>query len=609
MPEINDYNEAALNALIASLGAPEVDPEGPFPIETPIGPDWKLERAVAPLLASSDPTDSTDIDEELPDETEPTPTPALSTALAVVDAVLPAMVVEPQREAIERYDDGRPIIKVRPAYMPDAMRLAEACLAQTGRYFQRGRAIVEVQIDPATKEITVDDLNPISLAHALAGVSAWMRLDKRTKSWELVDPVERVCKALVGVHKYEVLPVLKGTARQPYLRPDGTLCQSAGHDPATGLFGVFKADDFNVPEEPTQAQAEAALGVLTELIGEFPFASPHDKSAALAAMLTAAIRPSLTQAPMFHVRAPQIASGKSYLCSLITALATPGPGSGAPFPARDEECSKLLLALLKGAPAVIAFDNLTDDIKPHKSLCSVLTEESLQGRILGSTRMLPVGTRTLFLSSGNNVGPMADMARRCVTINLDPACELPAAHVYKRADLIGEVRRDRSRYVAAALTVVRAWIAAGRPRAAAKPLASYMDWLDLCCQPLMWLGLPDPAKSVFDGLAADPDRLLLGRFLKGWHELFAGKVKHVRDVVAHVGAGCPDGQDFGEVLLDVTGDRDRVDTRKLGKWMAQNQGRIVGGLRLEKAPTTRSVVSWRVESVASVESVAVAPLE
>lgn len=606
MPEINDYNEAALNALIASLGAPGVDPEGPFPIETPIGPDWKLERAVAPLLAS---TDSTDIADEAPPETEPTPTPAPSTALADVDAVFPAVMGQSQLEAIERHDDGRPIIKVRPAYMPDAMRLAEACLGQTGRYFQRGRAIVEVQIDPATQEITVDDLNPISLAHALAGVSAWMRLDKRTKSWELVDPVERVCKALVGVHNYEVLQVLKGTAQQPYLRPDGTLCQAAGHDPATGLFGVFKADEFNVPEAPTREQAEQALDTLTELITEFPFATPHDKSAALAAMLTAAIRPSLAQAPMFHVRAPQIASGKSYLCSLITALATPGKGSPVPFPTRDEECSKLLLALLKGAPAVIEFDNLTDDIKPFKSLCSVLTEEHLQGRVLGRTKMLPVGTRAVFLSSGNNVGPSADMARRCVTINLDPGCELPAARAFKRSDLIGDVRRDRSRYVAAALTLVRAWITAGRPKTETKPLASYMDWLDLCCQPLMWLGLPDPTKAVFDGMAADPDRILLGQFLSGWRGFFADKVKHGRDVIAHVRSGCPGGEDFEEVLLEVTGDRDRIDGRKLGKWMARNQGRVVSGLRLEKAPTTRNVASWRVESVKSHESVAVAPLE
>ena len=201
------------------------------------------------------------------------------------------------------------------------------------------------------------------------------------------------------------------------------------------------------------------------------------------------------------------------------------------------------------------------------------------------------------------------MTRRCVTIHLEPGCELPAARAFKRADLVGDVRRDRSRYVAAAITLVRAWIVGGRPKTETKPLTSYMEWNDLCCQPLMWLGQPDPSRSVFDGMAADPDRLLLGRFLAGWNGLFSGKPMHVRDAVAHARTGCSGGQDFQDVMLDVTGDQHQVDARKLGKWMARNQGRVVSGLRLEKAPTTRNVASWRVESVKSHESVAVAPLE
>ena len=41
------------------------------------------------------------------------------------------------------------------------------------------------------------------------------------------------------------------------------------------------------------------------------------KAAALAAMFTAVVRPSLPYAPAFHVRAPVFGSGKTYLCELI----------------------------------------------------------------------------------------------------------------------------------------------------------------------------------------------------------------------------------------------------------------------------------------------------
>jgi hypothetical protein len=119
---------------------------------------------------------------------------------------------------------------------------------------------------------------------------------------------------------YPHLPVLSGLARQPYLRPDGSLMMAAGYDAGTGLFGVFDARAFSIPENPSRADAEAALAVLRDLLAEFSFVDEVDSVAALTAMLTASIRPRLPAAPMFHARAHMLGSGKSYLCELITSL-------------------------------------------------------------------------------------------------------------------------------------------------------------------------------------------------------------------------------------------------------------------------------------------------
>ena len=188
-----------------------------------------------------------------------------------------------------------------------------------------------------------------------------------------------------------------------------------------------------MPDSRPEQQAEAALAALNDLLAEFSFASTSDLAAALAAMLTAAVRPSLAHAPMFHVRAPMVGSGKSYLCELITAFATPQRGTPTTFPSDDEECRKMLLAELLRAPAVIEFDNLTSDLLAHKSLCTALTSEFISGRILGVSKTATVGTRVLFLSSGNNVGPVQDMTRRCLTICLNPSCETPAARTFQTA--------------------------------------------------------------------------------------------------------------------------------------------------------------------------------
>jgi hypothetical protein len=249
---------------------------------------------------------------------------------------------------------------------------------------------------------------------------------------------------------------------------------AAGYDSTTGMFGVFNAKEFSVPEAPTQIQAQAALAILKDLLTEFSFAKDNDLAAALAAILTATIRPSLANAPMFHIRAHMVGSGKSYLCELITAFATPQRGTPTTFPGDDEECRKFLLAELLRAPAVVEFDNLTSDLLAHKSLCTVLTSQHLSGRILGSSKTATVSTRALFLSSGNNVGPIQDMTRRCITIHLSPECETPATRNFQRPNLVRDVLHERGRYVSAALTIVRAWIVAGKPKTACKTLGRIM---------------------------------------------------------------------------------------------------------------------------------------
>ena len=134
--------------------------------------------------------------------------------------------------------------------------------------------------------------------------------------------------------------MLRGLSRQPYLRADTTLMTAAGFDAPSGMFGVFDARRFSIPENPTQVQAESALEVLKGLLTEFSFESATDQAAALSATLTAAIRPSLPHAPMFHVRSHMIASGKSYLCELFTAFATPQRGSPSTFPMKTRSAGR-----------------------------------------------------------------------------------------------------------------------------------------------------------------------------------------------------------------------------------------------------------------------------
>jgi hypothetical protein len=493
----------------------------------------------------------------------------------------------------------RPSIRVEPGELHRIVDAAERELAGSGRYYQRGGLIVSVQTDPTTNDTAIRPVSQPSLLRALSSLAIWKRFDARSDAYVVCDPPTKHVAVLFDAEGYAHLPGLAGIARQPYLRPDGTLCTAAGYDPATGMFGVFDERRFSVPKAPTVDDAVRALVELRGLLTEFDFTHDHDEAAAVVAMLTAAIRPSLPAAPMFHIRAPQIASGKSYLSNLIAAFATATPTSALAFPTNEEEAHKLLLASLLSAPAVLAFDNLTTDLIPFKSLCSALTEESLTGRVLGVSKTATVGTRALFLSSGNNVDAVRDMTRRVVTIALDPKVERPATRRFDR-DPLRVVRADRERFVSLALTIVRARIVSTDVRPKLSSIGSYEAWSEWVRQAVVWLEMPDPLVRMFETMDHDPDREALGRLIAAWSDAFGTTPKMVRDAVD---LGIRGNRALREALAEVAEERGEINARRAGRWINRHQGRIVDGRRFERASASTSAQQWVVKSVSSVSSV------
>jgi hypothetical protein len=98
--------------------------------------------------------------------------------------------------------------------------------------------------------------------------------------------------------------------------------------------------------------------------------------------------------------------------------------------------------------------------------------------------------------------------------------EIPAQKQYAK-DPLKLVRTRRGEFVAAALTIILGWIQAGRPMTEVKTLASYDRWSHLTRQPLLWLGMEDPATRLFTQLEHDPDREYLGQLLGDSEVLFA----------------------------------------------------------------------------------------
>lgn len=346
----------------------------------------------------------------------------------------------------------KPIIRVNSGKLDLIVDAAEKVLADKGQHYQSGGVIVSVSTDPITGDPSIVPTTAPALARELAGAASWQKYNKVLKQWVPTDPPPRHVSILFDTTQFNHLPLLAGVVRQPYFREsDSQLVCQPGYDTTSRRFGVFDPNQFAVPA-PTEENARAALTLLEDLISDFHFVSPADKAAALSAMFTAVVRPTLAHAPAFHVRAPVFGSGKTYLCELIGAFAGPGGNAKVSYPTTSEEATKVILSLLITSPAVVEFDDMDTDWIPHGVIKRMLTAEHITDRLLGSSKTATASTRTLFIGSGNNVGPVRDLLRRVLTIHVDPRCATPATMAYNKSP-VDMVRKNRGLYVSAVLCI------------------------------------------------------------------------------------------------------------------------------------------------------------
>lgn len=487
-----------------------------------------------------------------------------------------------------------PEFTVGPGTIAPNIDDAQTLLAATGRYFLRNGSLMTITESP-DGSVQLREAERRQVLIELDSSARWNKVMRDGSGTTRTTPPAHVCDGVLRPVRPGNLGTLNAVAYQPFFRPDGTLVTTPGYDTASGIYAHFQPALYPIPARPTDGQAKHALDALLEILQDVAFAHPGAKAATLGAMLTAAVRPALDGAPLFLVRAPAAGTGKTYLTELISLFATPGPAAMFTYPRSSEECGKVILAALRTAPPVINFDNTTENLAPHKDLCSILTAEHYNGRLQRTSTIVPVGTRTLFMASGNNVDVLGDMTRRTVTIDLDARSELPMARTYRDANLKEHCRERRHELVTAALTLIQAGVASERGPGELRPVASFGRWSALCRMPLVLQGLEDPAASMFRAIEDDPLRSQVGRMLRVLYEHFGDGPTPCADMIkrAH-DATIPRSRELLEVMQEALG-APRIDAVRLGRWLRAHEGQLVGELRLTRAPVTRSSVQWVVQ--------------
>lgn len=519
--------------------------------------------------------------------------------------------------------DQGPAITVIAGEVHVAAQAAEAAIiAAALPIYQRGRQLVrpvrrDVPASRARRAIAAGfgEIVHHGLVDTLSGCARFERFDRRSDAMVTIDPPASVVQVILSRYGKWQFPHVAGVITTPSLRPDGSLLIEPGYDTATRLY--HEPDPTlslsAAVRKPTRRAAEAAIKLLDALLVEFPFTTPVARSVALSAMLTPVVAGALSVKPLHLFRANTAGSGKSYLVDLVSAISAGRPCPVMPVAPDEGETEKRLTGLLLAGYPLVSLDNVNAELGGDL-LCQAVERPLIRLRRLGASDIVEIETAVTLLATGNNARVRGDMVRRTLISDLDPMMERPELRAFT-GNPVETVLADRSRYVSACLTVVRAYIEAGRPNPP-KPLASYEDWSGLVRGALIWLGYADPVISMEVAREDDPDLTDLRAMIEAWHFAFGTDAMTCRDAidagnrkrvpVDDDGDPIPHGAateicfpDLNDTFLRVAGFRGLVDAKRLGTWLLSHRGKIVGNWRFTRSEQGAhgGVARWRLETI------------
>jgi hypothetical protein len=515
------------------------------------------------------------------------------------------------------YGRERPVIRYVGGEIPAIVDAAEDALLHAGLgIYQRGPYVVRpgtVMVRVAKEREVVArqifEVEDHALAEGLTRAADWEKFDGRSASWVPIDAPLKVATTYRQRKGGWRLPVLSGLINAPTLRPDGSVLAEPGYDQATGLLLETGGVQFpSMPEEPDWEEGRQAISLLMGLIETFPFKEETDRAVALSTILTACIRRSLPTAPLHAFTAPVMGSGKSKLVDLACLIATGREAAVMSQGKTEEEFEKRLGSLLLAGETVIPVDNCEAALG-GEFLCTVLTQTKARTRILGRSEAPELPTNALITATGNNLVLSGDMTRRAVMARLDPGCERPELRVFSK-DPLAEIRANRPRYLIAALTALRAYHVAGRPKQR-DPLGSFEEWSRTVRDALIWLNLSDPVETMDALRESDPSLDALTAVVTHWTEVLGSRKVSVREIidtaadqvtVAGTGSFAAPRYafrhpDFREALLAVAGDAGAINSRRLGKWLGAQQDRIVCGRRICRLGLSGGNLQWQLLAI------------
>lgn len=362
----------------------------------------------------------------------------------------------------------------------DAATALGKLFSEVETLFERGDSVVQVRMDSEVGAV-LEPVRPEALTSIFESVADLYTTRKKPDS---VVEVPRNCSKvsaefIVSCSAFiERLPQLRLLTRCPVLvEYEDQLVTISGYHRPTGIYAVGGAVE--------EVSLNDARHLLDDMLQDFRFASPSDRSRALAGLIT----PALIHGGLLGARAPldlgeanESQTGKGYRARLNAAVYNDTPrtitqrhgGVGSV----EESFS---VALIQG-DAFISLDNIRGKLE-SPAIESALTEDSFLARAPYSSPTTVDMRRITVMLTSNRAELTQDLANRSSPVLLR---KQPEGYAFKSypggANILEHVQQNQGRYLGAIFAVARAWWEAGCPhteeaRHDFRAWAQALDWI------------------------------------------------------------------------------------------------------------------------------------
>jgi hypothetical protein len=351
-------------------------------------------------------------------------------------------------------------------------------LADTGKLFQRGGVPVGLRTGASGGRLGLEEFKPVVAASTFETVASLVRRDKDGQP-KRATCSESVAKQIINAQPFiGSLPEVVVVSPCPVMvqHADGQLVAVAGYNAASKVLASGEPVE-NMP-------LDQAVVLLRDVVHDFDFATPGDRSRALAAMIT----PALVQGGLLNGRAPvdvgeadASQSGKGYRNKLTAAIYNDRPMVISPrkggVGSLDEAFSS---ALLKGN-SLVSLDNVRGRID-SPTIESALTEDVVTLRVPFGSNCEVDPRRVVLMLTSNKAELTADLANRCSFVRIRKRSMAYAYRAYPEGDILDHIRANQPLFLGAVFAVVRAWHEAGQPKTSEvrhdfRAWARTLDWI------------------------------------------------------------------------------------------------------------------------------------